>query len=96
MSRREGEGAHALACGEGGQAGKRRQGQGAGRSGRTGCAGKLTGGGRWRRHPMGKVKQGAAPGCELPDGALQNENLNVFILSSYSCQLIFFVNGLTL
>ena len=32
--------------------------------------------GRWRRHLTGQVKWGAAPGCELPGGTLQNKNLN--------------------
>ena len=44
MGRREREGAQARAYGEGGQAGGRGQEQGAGRSGETGRADKLTGG----------------------------------------------------
>ena len=52
------------------------KGQGAGRLGGTGRAGKLTEGGRWKRYPMDEVKRGAMPGCELPDGAPQNKNLN--------------------
>ena len=77
MGRREREGAQARAFGEGGQAGRRGQEQGAGRSGGTGRVDKLAGGGgRWRRHLTGEVKRGAAPGCELPDKAPQNKNLN--------------------
>ena len=73
MGRREGEGAQSRECGKYGQAGGRGQVQGAGRSGETGSAGKLAGGGRSRRHLAGEVKRGAAPGCELPDRALQHK-----------------------
>ena len=77
MGRREGEGALARAYGKGGQADGRGQEQDAGRSGGTGCADKLEGGGgRRRTHLTGEVKRGAAPGCKLPDGAPQNKNLN--------------------
>ena len=44
----------------------------------TGRAGKLTGGGRWRRHPTEEVKRSAAPGCKLPDETRQNKNLIFF------------------
>ena len=46
MGRRKEEGAQARTGGKGGQAGGRGQEQGAGRSGVTGCADKLEGGGR--------------------------------------------------
>ena len=59
---------HGHMYGEGGQAVGRGQEQGAVRLGGTGRAGKLTGGGRWRRHPTGEVKRSDAPGCELLDG----------------------------
>ena len=75
MGRREREGAQARAYGEGGQAGRRRQ-AGRGQVGRDRACGQAGRRGRWRRHPMGEVKRGAAPGCELPDGAPQNKNLN--------------------
>ena len=32
--------------------------------------------GKVEKAPTGKVKRDAAPGCELPDGAPQNKNLN--------------------
>ena len=80
MGTREGEGAQARAYGKGGQAGGRGQEQGASRLDGTERAGKLARGCRWRRHPTGKVKLDAAPGCKLPDGAPQNKNLNYFFL----------------
>ena len=97
IGRRKGKMAQARAHGEDGQAGGRGQEQGTGRLGGTGRADKLAEGGRWRRHPTGEVKRSAAPRCELPDATPQNKDLNlfVFILSSHSCQLIFFYKNTT-
>ena len=56
----------------------RREGAGTGR-GQVGwdrACGQAGRRGRWRRHPTGEVKRGAAPGYELPDGDPQNKNLN--------------------
>ena len=57
----------------------RREGQeqGADRSDGTGRAGKLAGGagGEGTLH-TGEVKRGTAPGCDLPDEAPKNKNLN--------------------
>ena len=57
MGRREGEGAQARVCDKGGQVGGRGQEQGAGGSGGTGCAGKLTGGARMQAASWDSAEQ---------------------------------------
>ena len=65
----------------GGGRNRARAGTGRGQVGQDRACGQAGRRGRRRRHLLtGKVKRDAAPGCELPDGAPQNKNLNFIYL----------------